>query len=133
MILPVLALVLLTFLVTLRMGYTRIMGIKRGEIHPRYFKLLQGEVPPNHLRQVERAYGNLLEMPILFYLVSVLCIVLNLTGDTMVILAWLYVGLRYVHSFIHLTYNNTIHRFLAFISSTVVLVVMWVILFWQVI
>lgn len=133
MVLPVLALVLLTFLVTLRMGYVRFMGVKRGDVHPRYFKLLQGETLPGHLRQVERAYANLLEMPILFYLVSVLCIVLNLTGSTMLFLAWLYVGLRYIHSLIHLTYNNTIHRFFAFMSSTVVLMVMWAILLLQVV
>lgn len=128
MIYPVLALVLLTFFVAFRMGYVRYNGARKGEINPKYFRLLQGyEVPP-HMRKVERAYANLLEMPILFYLVSVLCIILNFSGSTMVLLAWIYVALRYIHSFIHLTYNRTVHRFLAFISSTLVLLLMWVLL-----
>jgi len=133
MVYPVLALVLLTFLVTFRMGYVRFRGARRGEVNPRYFKLLQGYELPDNLRQVERAYANLLEMPILFYLVAVLSMVLNLTGTTMVMLAWIYVGLRYVHSLIHLTYNKTVHRFLAFISSTLVLLIMWGVLFLSVI
>lgn len=125
MVYPVLALVLLTFLVTLRMGYVRFNGARKGEVNPRYFKLLQGEALPAHLRQVERAYANLLEMPVLFYLVALLCLLLNFTGSTMVALAWVYVALRYLHSFIHLTYNHTIHRFVAFLASTLVLIVMW--------
>jgi len=133
MVFPILALVFLTFLVTLRMGYARYAGARRGEVNPRYFKLLQGYELPDHLRQVERAYANLLEMPILFYLVAVLCMVLNLAGTMMVTLAWIYVGLRYVHSLIHLTYNKTVHRFLAFISSTFVLIIMWLVLFLNVI
>lgn len=128
MIYPVLALVFLTFFVALRMGYVRYTGAQRGEVNPRYFRLLQGYDVPAHMRQVERAYANLLEMPILFYLLAVLCIVLSFSGSTMVLLAWVYVALRYLHSFIHLTYNHTVHRFLAFISSTLVLLAMWIIL-----
>jgi len=129
MIYPMIALVLLTFMVTLRLGYARYVSARRGEVNPKYFKLLQGDTLPDYLRQVERAYANLLEMPVLFYLVSVLCIVLNLTGSTMVTLAWAYVALRYLHSFIHLTYNHTIHRFLVFLGSTLILTVMWGVLF----
>jgi hypothetical protein len=39
--------------------------------------------------------------------------------------AWLYVALRYVHSFIHLTYNRVIHRFAVYVLSTVILFMLW--------
>jgi len=42
-----------------------------------------------------------------------------------VIGAWIYVALRCVHSFIHLTYNRVIHRFVVYALSAVVLFVLW--------
>jgi hypothetical protein len=39
--------------------------------------------------------------------------------------AWLYVALRYIHSFIHLTYNRVIHRFAVYVLSTVILFTLW--------
>lgn len=43
-----------------------------------------------------------------------------------VVLAWLYVGLRIVHSAIHLSYNHVIHRLAVFALSSVVLLALWV-------
>jgi len=45
-------------------------------------------------------------------------------------LAWAYVGLRYIHSFIHITYNRVLHRFAVFVFSSVVLFALWVRLGW---
>jgi hypothetical protein len=39
--------------------------------------------------------------------------------------AWGYVVLRALHAYIHLTSNNVIRRFQAYVASTVVLFVMW--------
>ena len=43
----------------------------------------------------------------------------------LVSLAWMYVALRYVHSFIHTTYNTVMHRFYVFAASAMVLLVIW--------
>ena len=43
-------------------------------------------------------------------------------------LAWLYVACRIAHSFVHLTYNNVLHRLATFGASTVVLLALWVVL-----
>jgi hypothetical protein len=70
---------------------------------------------------------NLLELPMLFYVV---CVVLYVTADGSrlgVLVAWAYVGLRIVHSLIHLTYNHVLHRLFAFTLSNVALVSLWVI------
>jgi len=40
--------------------------------------------------------------------------------------AWAYVALRIVHSLIHLTYNQVLHRLAAFTLSNGALVVLWV-------
>jgi hypothetical protein len=43
--------------------------------------------------------------------------------------AWAYVRLRALHSAIHLTYNNVVHRLTAFALSNVVLAVFWLMFF----
>jgi len=43
-------------------------------------------------------------------------------------LAWAYVALRLLHSFIHVGYNKVMHRFNVFALSALVLLVMWVLL-----
>lgn len=47
------------------------------------------------------------------------------TDEMAVWLAWVYVALRFLHSFIHLTYNNVLHRLSAFAVSNFVLIGMW--------
>jgi hypothetical protein len=45
--------------------------------------------------------------------------------ETFVTLAWVYVGLRAIHSLVHLSYNNVIHRLSVFTASNVLLAFMW--------
>ena len=57
------------------------------------------------------------------------CLILFVTAgatNLAVAIAWLYVGLRIVHSLIHLTYNHMMHRFAAFAISSTVLALLWV-------
>ena len=70
-------------------------------------------------------FQNLFEVPTLFFAV---CLAIAVTGTatvTHLCLAWSYFGLRAAHSVIHLTYNRVVHRFVAFMASNIVLVVMW--------
>jgi len=69
---------------------------------------------------------NLFEMPVLFYVASVILFVTNAVDGLALVLAWLYVASRIAHSLIHLTCNNVIHRLAAFAASNVVLLVLWV-------
>jgi len=63
-------------------------------------------------------YANLLQQPLLFY---VLCLAIQLTGqvdDGFRIFAWIYVGLRILHSLIHAILNLVMLRFMFFISAS---------------
>jgi len=74
-------------------------------------------------------FRNLFEVPVLFYL---LCVALALNGGStpaFVAAAWGYVGLRALHSVIHVTYNRVVHRFLAYVASTLLLFGMWIAFF----
>ncbi len=62
-------------------------------------------------------YAHLMEQPTLFYAVSLIIALLGATaGD--VLAAWIYVGLRIVHSIWQATVNVVAVRFLLFLLST---------------
>ena len=134
MLLPMIALVALTFSVWVYMYITRLSEISRKRIHPQELdthvkgleKLTDSAGPASNLR-------NLFELPILFYLAVMITLVLLIQDSWLIALSWVYVLLRTVHSFIHCTYNNVMHRFTVYAASCVVLFLMWAQLSWYVI
>lgn len=127
-LLPVLALVALTFFMILLVGYRRLkLGVK-GEISPDDFAMGESERVPKYVLVVNRNYMNLLELPVLFYLASILLYTLNAVTVASLAIAWTYVGLRYLHSIVHITYNNVPHRLMLFGVSNIFLAIMWFLL-----
>lgn len=123
---PMAALVFLKFLILFIMLMLRIKAVRNREISPGYFKLNQGGKEPEVLSAISQCFNNLLELPILFYTVCLITLVLNISSEYLIILAWLYVLLRYIHAFILATYNHILHRLFVFAISCVVLIAMWV-------
>lgn len=118
-------LVVLVFIVGLRMLQVRMDEMKEKRIHPQATATslqmaakLQSVQPADNFR-------NLFETPVLFYALMAVAVGAGHTPGWLVAGAWAYVALRVVHSFIHCTYNTVMHRFAAFGSSFVLLVVMW--------
>lgn len=68
-------------------------------------------------------YAHLVEQPTLFYAVSLIIALLG-PNPTMVLVAWIYVALRIVHSIWQATVNVVSIRFLLFMLSTVALVIL---------
>ena len=122
---PVFCLVMLTFFMMAATGITRLISVRRRQVHPRYYVLMSGDTPPDYVQKVGRNMANLLEVPVLFYLLAVLVILFEINNQLLVDLAWLYVALRLVHSIIHISYNNVPHRFIVFVLSVVTLMIMW--------
>ena len=125
-ILPMLGMIFLTFGVMIWMLKLRYRAIRKDGINPRYFSLYRGAKLPNYLLKVTQHYENLLEMPILFYIAILLVIALNLSDTLYIILAWLFLFFRLIHTAIHTSYNNVKHRKNVFIISTLVLIILWV-------
>ncbi len=130
LIYPMFCLVLLTFAVGFALGGLRTRAALRGEVQMRYFRLMIGEAPP-YLKQLERNFSNLFEVPVLFYAACILALMLQLQNPLVLALAWLFVGLRLVHTLIHVTYNNSLHRFFAFIGSSLAVLALWILLLLQ--
>lgn len=122
---PVFALFGLTLFVLLRLAYLRFVAAKEGTISPGYFRLFQGDPEPEPLAAYSRNYVNLHESPTLFYVICLLVYVTGITNALLVTLAWIYVALRVVHSWIHLTSNHVLHRFRIFALASLILAVIW--------
>ena len=123
---PVSALVLLTFLVLVQIPLRRFRAGFARRVNYGDFRYGESANVPGDVSLPNRNYMNLLELPVLFY---VLCLSLHATAHVTpaaLWLAWAYVAFRAVHSVVHLTYNDVRHRGLAFAASNIVLAVMWI-------
>jgi hypothetical protein len=109
--------------------FRRFGAVRSGLVRGEDFKFGESARVPGHVSIPNRDYMNLLELPLLFYVVGLLYFVTNRVSATPLVLSWIYVGLRYLHSAIHLTYNNVIHRLIAFASSNFVLLALWIFFF----
>ncbi len=124
---PTFAMVALIFIIFLTMFVTR-AGHIRGK-PPRADDFASGEAAMRYFAPVEMPannYRNLFEMPVLFFALVPLLLITNQANDIQVILAWVYVALRAVHSFVHIGPKKVPVRAMLFVTSAVVLLVMWI-------
>jgi len=129
-LLPMGALALLTFLVLLFVPVRRFRAAFAGQVGAGDFRYGESPRVPGEVSIPNRNYMNLLELPILFYVVCVLNYITSPTVSGLTLaLAWIYVALRVAHSLIHLTYNNVMHRLAAFAAGNFVLMAMWLVFF----
>ena len=126
MLYPLVLMVLLTFIVGLVAAGTRYAGIRSGELKFGYFKLMQGQDVSERVTVTTRSFNNMFEVPVLFYVAGVLYVSLGVESLSGLVLAWLFVFLRYVHAFIHLTYNHFLHRMLVFWAGFVCALLLWI-------
>lgn len=124
--LPMAALAGLTFIVLLTIPLARIAASLKGRVAPNDFRLGESERVPDDVKLTNRNYMNLLELPMLFYVLGLSVFVTQRVDGFTLSAAWLYFALRVAHSAVHLTYNNVIHRLACFATSNIVLVIMWV-------
>jgi hypothetical protein len=130
-LLPLFVQVALTLFLLFWTGRARVAAVRRGDVHPRDIALRQPNWPKQET-QIANAYHNQLELPVLFYVLTILAIITRHADLLFVVLAWVFVILRLLHAFIHLTSNHLGRRFAAFAASAVVLLVMWVIFILQI-
>ena len=90
-----------------------------------FYKDYRGDLEPREIRIVSRHLVNQFEIPMLFYLGTIIAYVTGQVSALLLGLAWLYVGLRYLHSMIHLGKNIVFNRFRIFLTGCLVLVVFW--------
>ena len=125
---PVIGLVLWSFVMWAWLYATRIPAIRKYNVSldPHQPKSdFNAQLPPE-VRWKAYNYNHLMEQPTLFYAVAITLAVLGENNALNLALAWLYVGLRVVHSLVQATTNVIIVRFFVFMVSSVVLLALTV-------
>jgi hypothetical protein len=122
-LIPMFALAGWTGLVLVYLALSRV----RGGVAPREYTLGESPRVPTRALLANRNYMNLLELPLLFYVVCLLAWTTPPVPAAALPLAWAYAGLRILHSLIHLSYNHVMHRFLVFGLSNLALLALWVV------
>jgi len=125
-LLPLFVQVLLTFVLYGWMAYHRVTSIRSGAVHPRDVALRQPNWPPRVL-QIANAAHNQLELPLLFYVLTILSIITHHADVVFVVLAWIFVLARLAHAYVHVTTNRVSIRGPVFGIGLLVLMIMWII------
>ena len=126
LIAPVLALIGWTFVMWFWMYATRIPAIQKANIDmvelSRTGKKL--ELPPEASRVADN-YNHLHEQPTIFYALALAAQVGGAADGVNIGLAWTYVGLRVVHSFVQATKNVIMVRFTVFAIGSLALMALF--------
>ena len=128
---PVVALVAWTVLMMIWMFIARFGGMRRAGLSLKGRVGLRGNalggVVEDRGQWKWHNYNHLMEQPRVFCAV---CLGLAVLGDgdvwINVLLAWLYVGFRVLHSLIQATFNVVVWRFLAFLCASLCLIALTV-------
>jgi hypothetical protein len=124
---PVLALIVWTFILWFWMYATRIPAVRAAGLDPHKVKRKEDlDVLPAPVKQIADNYNHLHEQPTVFYALALYSHVAGTADAINVWLAWLYVGLRIVHSLIQCTRNFVPVRFAVFALASFMLMAMTV-------
>jgi len=124
-LLPLFVEVILTFALLFWLAPLRARNFATGAVRREDIALREQKWPQQTL-QVGNSFSNQFELPVLFYVLTILAFVTRLAGILFVMLAWIFVLFRLLHAFVHVTSNNVQRRGVLFIVSAVVLAVMWI-------
>ena len=126
MLYPMVILIIFTIFICASLGMLRFVSVQKRQVNPKLYLLMSGYDEPSHLKKINRHYINLLEQPILFYLACILAMALDLQSSALIGLSWGYLIARAIHSAIHLSYNNALHRMGVFSISLFILLAIWI-------
>ena len=123
---PVFVVGLLTVVMTIWMFVTRIPAMSKLKIHPQKGQDTSKlrDLLPKEVSRVSNNYNHLFEQPTLFYAVAISIAVLGHVDSLHIGCAWAYAVLRISHSIVQATIDLVMARFILFILSWLVLIVM---------
>ena len=101
---PVLAHLALVFFLYAYLTYVRMRAVKNGETDYGCFVL--GREEPIAVARVTRNLANQFELPVIFYLLVVLLLILNRASSLDVIAAWIFVIGRIIHTLVQTQTDN---------------------------
>ena len=123
---PLFAQVLLTFAVMIGMMVFRTKALQSGET--RYQDIAMREQKwPHQAALFANCFSNQFELPVLFYVLTVLAMMTKHADLLFVLLAWVFIVFRVLQAFVHATSNNVPFRGGYYGIAGLVLLIMWLI------
>ena len=124
LLLAIFAQVLLTLGILVWMGMERVPRVARGEIAVDAIAV-ERDAYPLRARLLSNNFDNQFQLPVLFYVAALLALWSGGTGWVELVLAWLFVVLRYIHAAVHVGTNRVYRRFAIYTAGLVVLGLLW--------
>ena len=125
-LLPLFVEVILTFVLLLWLGVLRRKDISGGATRPSQIALREPNWPTPTL-QVAYSFSNQFELPVLFYVLTILEIITRHADFIFIVLAWIFVVMRLAQAYVHTTSNVVLRRGSFYVVGALVLLAMWII------
>jgi hypothetical protein len=125
-LLPLFLEVILTFTLLFWLAPLRSYDVSSGATRLEDIALREPKWSQRSL-QVAYSYSNQFELPVLFYVLTILAWVTRHADLIFVVLAWVFVIFRYLQAYVHVTSNQVRLRGAFFGVSALVLAIMWII------
>jgi hypothetical protein len=123
-LLPVFVHATLVLALAIRTGLSRRTSVLQGETKLRDIALDNSKWP-EPMRKLSNNFDNQFQFPMMFYGLTAFIIATGLADAVTAVLAWVFIGSRLVHSWIHTGSNYVPHRFYAFLVGVIALSAMW--------
>jgi len=125
-LLPLFVEVALTLGLLLWLAVLRRNDFKSGAVRLSQIALREPNWPVK-TQQVAYAFSNQFELPVLFYVLTILEIVTRHADLVFVVLAWIFVLARIGQAYVHTTSNVVLLRGTIYIVGALVLIAMWIV------
>jgi hypothetical protein len=130
-LLPLFVEVILTFALLFWLAPLRAGDFRSGLVQEEDIGLRQ----PNWSKpalQVQYSFSNQFELPVLFYVLTILAYITHHAGVLFVVLAWVFVIFRLLQAYVHVTNNKVRLRGMFFGISALALAIMWIVFIIQI-
>ena len=125
MLYAMISLVLLTFMFALLVLSERIHYLIKGVIKPASFDLPDAQHEPLVLVKSTACYKSMFDMPVLFFPVCTIHLLLSIENITAILLAWLFVLTRCLYAFLLISSDLPLYRAVCAWVSSISLFGMW--------
>ena len=123
-LLPLFVQVLLTIALGMNMALKRRSAFASGETRWQDIALREQNWPKDAMAAAN-AFANQFEIPVLFYVLTILALITKRADLIFVVLAWIFVITRLLHAGVFVTSNHVPTRGAIFGVGVIVLIIMW--------
>jgi hypothetical protein len=125
-LLPLFVEVILTFGLLIWLAPLRARDFSSGAVRAEDVALREPNWSKRSM-QVSYAFSNQFELPVLFYVLTILAFITHLASVVFVVLAWIFVIFRLLQAYVHVTNNKIRLRGSMYGIAAIALILNWVI------